>query len=62
MAFKLQNYNEFRTWVRWHDYVAIVVNEFPVLLIRRYDWLDDTQSTTIAQIFGFTVYQKIKTW
>jgi hypothetical protein len=34
--FRLQNYNEFKDSVRWHDYFSIMVNEFPVL-VRKYD-------------------------
>lgn len=59
MNFTLQNYNEFKNHVRWHDYLAIMVNEFPVILARRYDWLDTEQYTFTVQVFGFKVYQKI---
>ena len=57
--FKLQNYNEFKH-VRWHDYFSIMVNEFPVILVRKYDWLhENDQYTFMVQILGFKIYQRI---
>jgi hypothetical protein len=38
MKFTKQNYNEFKYHLRWHDYISIIINEFPIFLIRRYDW------------------------
>lgn len=55
-----QNYNEFKTWMRWFDYVNIMLFEFPFLLIRRYDWMDTEKSTYMVQVFGIKVYQVIK--
>lgn len=57
--FTLQNYNEFRRAVRWHDYVSIMFNEFPVILVRRYDWMDTEQYTFTVQLFGVRVYQRV---
>lgn len=58
--FKLQNYNEFKNGVRWHDYFAIMVNEFPVILVRKYDWPHDNDNYTfIVQLFGFNLFRKI---
>lgn len=59
---KFQNYNEFHDWVRWHDYVAAIIHEFPILLIRRYDWMDTEKSTLIVQFFGFKVFQRVWAW
>ena len=59
IRFQLQNYNEFKSWMRWHDYLAIMVNEFPIILIRKYDWLDTEEYTFSVNILGFKVYQKI---
>jgi hypothetical protein len=60
MNFRLQNYNEFKDGVRWHDYFAIVINEFPVILVRKYDWPHEgDQYTFSVQILGFRVYQHI---
>lgn len=60
--FKLQNYNEFNSWMRWHDYFSIMINEFPVILIRRYDWLEGTGEsyTFLVQFMGFHIYGKTK--
>ena len=57
--FRLQNYNEFRNHVRWHDYIAIIVNEFPVVLVRRYDWMDTERYTLTVQVLGITLFQRI---
>lgn len=59
MNFTKQNYNEFKSGVRWHDYFAIMINEFPVLLVRKYDWPleGDCKYTFLVQVLGFKVYQ-----
>lgn len=62
MKFYRQNYNEFKSWVRWHDYVSILINEFPLLLARRYDWMGDEKSTFSFYVAGFKIYQKIWSW
>jgi hypothetical protein len=59
MFFTLKNYNEFKGPVRWHDYISIMFNEFPVILVRRYDWFDTERYTFMVQLFGLRVYQKI---
>ena len=60
MIFQLQNYNEFKNGVRWHDYVSLVLNEFAVVLVRRYDWPhENDRYLIIAQIFGIQVYSKV---
>lgn len=52
-------YNEFRDcWLRWHDYISIMVHNFPILLIRRYDWLDVRESTYIVIFCGFNLLQR----
>jgi SRSO17 transposase len=55
-----QNYNEFRGWVRWHDYFSFMVNEFAILLVRRYDWFDHNPptSTFIVTVCGVNVFHK----
>lgn len=51
--------NQFKDcWTRWRDYFSIIINEFPILLIRKYDFLDVDVSVLIIQIFGFEVYTK----
>jgi hypothetical protein len=58
MKFTKQNYNEFKNGVRWHDYFAIMFNEFPVILVRKYDWPDEGDKYTfMVQVLGFKVYQ-----
>ena len=58
--FKFQNYNEFKDSVRWHDFFSIMVNEFPVILIRKYDWPHtNDQYTFMVQVLGFKVYQRV---
>ena len=61
MKFTTQNYNEFKNGVRWHDYFAIMINEFPVILVRKYDWPHDSDDryTFIVQVLGFKVYQEV---
>lgn len=63
MKFKLQNYNEFKHWVRWYDYFSIMIHEFPVILFRRYDFLnqkDDMYSILVIELLGFTIYNSAK--
>lgn len=57
--FRMQNYNEFKGHVRWHDYFAIMVNEFPVVLVRRYEWMDTERYTFTVQVFGTTLFKRI---
>jgi len=60
MKFTKQNYNEFKNGVRWHDYFAIIINEFPVVLVRKYDWPHENDNYTfMVQVLGFKVYQYI---
>lgn len=61
-GFHLQNYNEFKGGVRWRDYVNLTLNDFSVIVIRRYDWLDWEQSTYLVQLFGVVVFNKLKDW
>jgi|LakMenEpi03Aug12_release.lakeMendotaPanAssembly.Ray.scaffolds.fasta_scaffold6185995_1 hypothetical protein len=56
---KLQNYNEFKNGVRWHDYFTIMVNEFPIILVRKYDWHENDTYTFMVQVMGVKVYQHI---
>ena len=59
MNFVRQNYNEFKNGVRWHDYFSIMINEFPVVLVRKYNWMqENNQYTFIVQVLGFKVYQR----
>lgn len=62
MKFFKTNYNEFRSYVRWHDYFNLSINEFAIILARRYDFdrLDNSIHTYLFMFFGFTIYKKIK--
>ena len=52
-------YNEFpRTWIRWHDYVSIMLHNFPFLLFRRWDWMKDERSTYEILFFGFCLMSR----
>jgi hypothetical protein len=55
MNFQWQNHNDFKTPISWHDYVSVIVNEFPILLVRRYDWFSTDETTVLIQIFGFRI-------
>ena len=59
--FLRQNYNEFKDGVRWHDYFSFIVNEFSIVLVRKYDWPfgDNRTYVFLIDIFGFTVYKRI---
>lgn len=57
---KLTNYNEFDVWIRWHDYVSVIVNEFPVVLVRRYYWHDVKTTTLMIQVLGYKLLQTTK--
>ena len=57
--FRWQNYNEFKGDVRWHDHFSIIINEFPIILIRKYEWgisgIGEYQTRLVIQILGFTI-------
>lgn len=62
LKFRWQNHNEFESKMAWHDYFALMFNEFSVLLVRKYDWMDEPDkesSTFVIQILGWTIYQRI---
>lgn len=60
MKFNLQNYNEFKNGVRWHDYISVMINEFSIILLRRYDepHSDSFDPFIIFQILGFMIFNK----
>ena len=51
-------YNEYKHDVRIHDYFSIMVNNFPILVFRRYDFglngLSDYQKCYSLGIIGIT--------
>jgi hypothetical protein len=55
--------NEFHDcWIGWHDYVSVMIHNFPIILWRRYDWPDKEQSTYTLDILGVELFCKIKDW
>ena len=60
----LLSYNEFKTHLRWHDYINMTIGitsnyEFNILLVRRYDWLDNESQTFIIILLGVQLYSRI---
>ena len=51
-------YNEFNGHIRIHDYFSIMINQFPILVVRKYDNPHsenaDMDAHTWLGIFGFT--------
>jgi len=48
--------NEFdRTWLRWVDYFSLVIFNFPLIMLRRYDWPDKKNSTWVLAFLGITI-------
>ena len=54
-------HNKFNNVAHWHDYVSIIVNEYPILLIRKYNWHSDcnTNRTWLFGLLGFTYLKAI---
>jgi hypothetical protein len=48
-----RNCNEFRNiWFSWEDKISIMVFDFPILLIRKYEWLEKERSNWLLQVMG----------
>jgi len=47
-------YTEFKNWIRIVDYVSIMIYDFPILLVRKYDWMDKKESTYLVCFLGFS--------
>jgi len=48
-----RNYNEFRNvWISWQDKICITIFDFPILLVRKYEWLEKERSNWLVQIMG----------
>ena len=55
-----RNYNEFRdTWLRWSDKLSIMIDDFPIILIRKYDWLEKEKSNWLIQVMGINLFPSI---
>ena len=58
-----QWYNEYHTDIRIHDYFSLMINQFPIIVVRRYDNPHDFDwMNYIIGICGFTIskYMLIK--
>ena len=48
-----RNYNEFRNvWFGWQDKISITILDFPILLVRKYEWLEKERSNWLVQVMG----------
>ena len=48
-----RNYNEFRNvWFDWQDKISITILDFPILLVRKYEWLEKERSNWLVQVMG----------
>lgn len=55
-----RNYNEFRdAWFSWQDKISITIFDFPMLLVRKYEWLEKERSNWLVQIMGVDLLPSI---
>ena len=55
-----RNYNEFRNvWFGWQDQISIMILDFPILLVRKYEWLEKERSNWLVQVMGFDLLPSI---
>lgn len=55
-----RNYNEFRNvWFSWEDKISISIMDFPILLIRKYEWLEKERSNWLVQVMGVDMLPSI---
>lgn len=55
-----KNYNEFRSiWFGWEDKLAFIIFDFPLLLIRKYNWFEKEESTWLIQVIGINLFSSI---
>ncbi len=55
-----RNYNEFKNvWFSWEDKISITIFDFPILLIRKYEWLEEERSNWLAQVMGVDLFPSI---
>ena len=48
-----RNHNEFRNvWLSWQDKISITILDFPILLVRKYGWLEKERSNWLVQVIG----------
>jgi len=55
-----RNYNEFRNvWISWQDKISITILDFPILLVRKYEWLEKERSNWLVQVMGVDLLPSI---
>ena len=55
-----RNYNEFRNvWFGWQDKISITILDFPILLVRKYEWLEKERSNWLVQVMGVDLLPSI---
>ena len=55
-----RNYNEFRNvWFSWQDKISITILDFPVVLVRKYEWLEKERSNWLVQVMGVDLLPSI---
>jgi hypothetical protein len=55
-----RNYNEFReVWFSWGDKISITIFDFPILLVRKYEWLERERSNWLVQVMGVDLLPSI---
>ena len=55
-------YNEYHSDIRIHDYFSLMIDQFPILVVRRYDDPHSKSNwvTYSVGILGFTFNKKVK--
>ena len=52
-----RNYNEFKNvWFSWQDKISIMIFDFPILLVRKYQWLEKEKSNWLIQVLGIDLF------
>lgn len=55
-----RNYNEFRNvWFSWEDKISITIFDYPILLVRKYEWLEKESSNWLVQVMGVDLLPSI---
>ncbi|NWG03587.1 MAG: hypothetical protein HXY44_12100 [Syntrophaceae bacterium] len=55
-----RNYNEFRdVWFGWQDKISITILDFPILLVRKYEWIEKERSNWLVQVMGVDLLPSI---
>ena len=55
-----RNRNEFKNvWFSWEDKISITIFDFPILLVRKYEWLEKERSNWLVQVMGVDLLPSI---